>query len=321
MNDMEKKIYETGIIPVVKINDDKDAVALAAALREGGLNCAEITFRTQAAEGAIKKISAAFPDMLIGAGTVLTCEQAARAAAAGAKFIVTPGLNEETVKYCLENNIPIYPGCSTPSDIEKALSMGLTTLKFFPAEAAGGVAMIKALCGPYVNVHFMPTGGINADNINDYLAYDKIIACGGSWIVKDALISAGKFDEITALVSEAVSKMLGFKLLHIGVNCADESDALSEAEKLAKLLNLPVKNGNSSVFAGTLAEMMKGNGRGTHGHIAVGVNNVDRAYAYLKNRGYAFAEDTVTYDDNGRRKVAYLKDEFAGFAIHLVANK
>ena len=192
MNEVLEKIKKIGIVPVVVLDDAKDAKPLAKALIEGGLPCA-------AAEEAIKIMASEYPDMLVGAGTVLTTEQADRAIAAGAKFIVAPGLNPEVVKYCLEKNVPMVPGVNNPSDIETALSLGLTTVKFFPAEQSGGIKMIKALAAPYVNVTFMPTGGINADNICDYLSFDKIIACGGSWMVKKDLVAAGKFDEIKAL--------------------------------------------------------------------------------------------------------------------------
>ncbi len=197
------QLGKIGIVPVVVINDVKDAVPLAKALVEGGLPCAEVTFRTEAAEEAIRQMVAAYPEMLVGAGTVLTKEQADRAIAAGSKFIVSPGLNPEVVEYVLSKGVPMTPGTCTPSDIEKALSLGLTEVKFFPAEPSGGLKMIKALAAPYVNVRFMPTGGIGPGNVREYLAYNKIFACGGSWMVKGDLIKEGKFDEIKALVKEA----------------------------------------------------------------------------------------------------------------------
>lgn len=204
MSEMIQKIRELGIVPVVVINDVKDAPALAKALCDGGLPCAEVTFRTDAAEEAIRVMSEQFPEMLIGAGTVLTTEQVDRAVAAGAKFIVSPGLNPKVVSYCVSKDIPVIPGCITPSEVEQALELGLRTLKFFPAEAAGGLSMIKAMCAPYVGVNFMPTGGINAENVKDYLAYNRIVACGGSWMVKDSLIKAGDFAKIEELTREAV---------------------------------------------------------------------------------------------------------------------
>lgn len=203
MHETLVKIQETGIVPVVVLEDAKDAEPLAKALCEGGLPCAEVTFRTAAAEESIRIMVQKFPEMLVGAGTVLTTEQVDRAVAAGAKFIVSPGLNPRIVKYCVDKGILIVPGCSNPSDVEQALENGLDVVKFFPAEQAGGLAMIKAMAAPYVGVKFMPTGGINAQNVKEYLAYDRILACGGSWMVKGDLVKAGDFAKITELAKEA----------------------------------------------------------------------------------------------------------------------
>ncbi len=192
-----------GIIPVVVLDDAKDAAPLADALCEGGLPCAEVTFRTAAAADTIREMVKAHPEMLVGAGTVLTTEQVDRAVEAGAKFIVSPGFNPKVVKYCQEKGIPMTPGLQTPTEIEAALELGLKVVKFFPAEPAGGLKMIKAIAAPYVDVQFMPTGGISADNVRDYLAYDRIIACGGSWMVKNDLVKAGNFAKIQELVREA----------------------------------------------------------------------------------------------------------------------
>ncbi|MCI6006079.1 MAG: bifunctional 4-hydroxy-2-oxoglutarate aldolase/2-dehydro-3-deoxy-phosphogluconate aldolase [Blautia sp.] len=204
MNEVLKKIQETGIIPVVVLNDAKDAAPLAKALCEGGLPCAEVTFRTAAAEESIRIMSREFPEMFVGAGTVLTTEQVDRAVDAGAKFIVSPGLNPKVVKYCIEKGIPVTPGVCTPSEVEQAIELGLDVVKFFPAEPAGGLNMIKAMAAPYVGMKFMPTGGINPKNVREYLAYDRILACGGSWMVKGSLVEAGEFDKIKELTREAV---------------------------------------------------------------------------------------------------------------------
>ena len=204
MNELLKEISKIGIVPVVVLEDSNKAVAVAKALQEGGINCAEVTFRTAAAEDSIKKIAEACPDMLLGAGTVTSTAQVDSAVAAGAQFIVTPGYNPNVVNYCVSKNIPIVPGCMDTNAIEMALEAGLDTVKFFPAENAGGVKMLKALAGPYVNIHFMPTGGVNKDNLLDYLSFDKVVAGGGSWMVKASLIDAGKFDKIEKLAREAV---------------------------------------------------------------------------------------------------------------------
>lgn len=204
MNKLIEMISEVGVVPVVKIDDANDAVSLARALRNGGLNCAEITFRTDAAEESIKRISKEFPDMLIAAGTVLTPKQADAAMSAGATFIVSPGLNPIVVKHCIDKGYPVIPGVCTPSEVEQAMSLGLRYLKFFPAEAAGGVKMVKAMAAPYAMIRFMPTGGINAVNIADYLSAKCVFACGGSWMVPSEKIAEGKFDEIEDLTAEAV---------------------------------------------------------------------------------------------------------------------
>lgn len=207
MNEILEKISKIKIVPVVALDRAEDALPLGEALVKGGIPCAEVTFRTAAAEEAIRLMSKEFPDMLIGAGTVLKTEQVDRAVAAGAKFIVAPGLNPKTVGYCVERNIPIVPGCANPSDIEAALEFDLEVVKFFPAEALGGLKLIKAMAAPYGNVKFMPTGGINADNICTYLEFNKVIACGGSWMVDKKLVAAGRFDEIERLCREAVEKV------------------------------------------------------------------------------------------------------------------
>jgi 2-dehydro-3-deoxyphosphogluconate aldolase/(4S)-4-hydroxy-2-oxoglutarate aldolase len=204
MGDVAEKIQKMGVVPVVVLNDAKDAAPLAKALCEGGLPCAEVTFRTDAAEESIRIMTTEYPEMFVGAGTVLTIDQVDRAMGAGAKFIVSPGFDPEIVDYCLGKDIPVFPGCITPSEVAQAVKRGLKIVKFFPAEQFGGVSTIKAMAAPYVGLKFMPTGGVNAKNLESYLSCDKIIACGGSWMVKGDLVKAGKFDEIKAMTEEAV---------------------------------------------------------------------------------------------------------------------
>lgn len=207
MDDVFAKIKETKLVPVVKINDAKDAIPLGKALVAGGLPVAEITFRTDAAEESIRKLAAELPGLLVGAGTVLTTDQVDRAMDAGARFIVSPGFNPRIVDYCIAKKIPVIPGINSPSQVEMGIERGLTILKFFPAEASGGIQMLKALAGPYVGVKYIPTGGISADNLAAYLKLPCVFACGGSWMVKDELISSGQFDEITRLTAEAVRRV------------------------------------------------------------------------------------------------------------------
>lgn len=204
MGNVAETIQKMGVVPVVVLHDVKDAAPLAKALCEGGLPCAEVTFRTDAAEESIAIMTREYPEMFVGAGTVLTIDQVDRAVNAGAKFIVSPGFDPEIVDYCLAKNIPVFPGCITPSEVAQAVKRGLKVVKFFPAESFGGMATIKAIAAPYVGLKFMPTGGVNAKNLESYLGCDEIIACGGSWMVKGHLIKAGKFDEIRMLTQEAV---------------------------------------------------------------------------------------------------------------------
>ena len=296
MNEVLEKIQKIGIVPVVVLDDAKDAAPLAKALCEGGLPCAEVTFRTAAAEESIRIMAKEFPEMLVGAGTVLTTEQVDRAVNAGAKFIVSPGLNPEVVKYCVDKGIPVTPGTSNPSDVEMAISLGLDVVKFFPAEQAGG---------------------INAKNINSYLAFDKILACGGSWMVKKDLVAAGEFDKIRDLTKEAVQTMLGFELAHIGINCDSEAEAEKTADAFDGLFGFTKKVGNSSVFAGTAVEAMKSKGLGSKGHIAVATNSVVRAKNYLEMMGYKFNEESAKFKGD-KMTAIYLADEIGGFAVHLV---
>lgn len=317
--DILKKISDIGIVPVIKISDVEKAVPLANALIEGGLPIAEITFRTAEAEEAIKRVSEQCPDMLVGAGTVLTVEQAERAKNAGAKFIVSPGFNPKVVSWCLENGIVPTPGCTSPSEIEQALELGLECVKFFPAEQSGGIAKIKALSAPYGNLKFIPTGGINSNNLSDYIKNRKILACGGSFMVKEEFIENGEWDKIVSLTKEAVKTMLNFKLAHIGINSENEESAVSAAKTMAALLNLPItKESEKSVFTGTDFEFMKKKGPGTMGHIGISTPNVDRAVYHLSKKGIVFDESSAQFNSDNTRKFIYVKDEIAGFAVHFV---
>ena len=203
MKSIEERFAELKVVPVVVLNNVKDAAPLAKALVEGGLPCAEVTFRTEAAAESLRIMAEAYPDMLVGAGTVLTTEQVDKAVEAGAKFIVSPGFDPEIVDYCIEKNIPVFPGCISPSEVAQAVKRGLKVVKFFPAEQAGGLTMIKAMAAPYNMLKFMPTGGINTKNLKEYLACDKILCCGGRWMVKGDMLEAGEFDKIQKLTEEA----------------------------------------------------------------------------------------------------------------------
>lgn len=311
----------TGIVPVIKLENTNDAVALATALYNGGIRCAEVTFRAEGADKVISAMVKAFPDMLVGAGTVLTCEQVDKAVAAGAKFCVAPGLNPKVVKHCLDKGVPFVPGVANGSQIEQAMELGLDFVKFFPAEQAGGLPYIKAISAPYSSMRFMPTGGINENNLNTYLAYNKIVCCGGSWIVPDKLVKEQKWDEITALCEKAVNKMLDYSLVHVGINCDNEGEAVNNCGCFTKAFGWETKVGNSSVFAGTAIECMKTPFKGARGHIAVATNSVKRAVYQLHCKGIEADMSTAKYDASGRLTVVYLKEEVGGFAVHLVERK
>ncbi len=318
MNPVLEKVYQIGIIPVIAFNSVDEAVPLCKALVAGGLPAAEVTFRTACAEECIKKIHEEVPEMLLGAGTVLTCEQADRAMAAGASFIVAPGFDPIVTQHVIDKGGIAMPGTATAGEMQQAMNMGCEGIKFFPAEANGGVAMLKNIGAALKTAKWMCTGGVNAKNVNDYLGYDQIIAVGGTWMCKSDKIKAGAWDEITAMCKEAVDTMLGLELGHIGINSANPEEAMATAKLLADLLNMKVAEGNSSIFVGKKEfEIMKKPGRGTHGHIAIKCNNVDRAMYHLGLRGVEFDTDSVV-NKNGKNIAVYLKGEVAGFAIHLV---
>lgn len=318
MNPILEQICRIGIIPVIAIDDAKKAVPLARSLVEGGLPAAEVTFRTCAAEEAMRAIAAEVPEMLLGAGTVLNHEQVDRALAAGAKFIVSPGFNPDTVRYVKAKGGLILPGTATPGEMEQAMAFGLEAVKFFPAEQNGGVAKLKAIAGPYKALKWMPTGGVSAKNLMDYLSFDQVVACGGTWMVKKDLIQQENWAEITRLSREAVRTMLGFSLDHVGVNCGSEAEADRLARTLCDMFGFAYQMGNSSVQALHAVECTKAPGRGTHGHIAIATSNVDRAVYHLGLCGIRCLPETCKTDAKGNTKAIYIDGEFGGFAIHLV---
>ncbi len=318
MKDILKKIEEIGIVPVVKLEKIEDALPLAKALCEGGLPCAEVTFRTEICADVIKVMKENYPEMVVGAGTVLTIKQVDEAMEAGAEFIVSPGLNPEIVDYCNKKGIVITPGCANPSDVEQAIKYGLKTVKFFPAESAGGLKMIKAMSAPYINIKFMPTGGINAENLNTYLDFEKIIACGGTWMVPSDLIAKKDFDSIKNLTKTAVENMLGFSLAHIGLNTADSEEAENAADTFEKIFGFKKAANPNSIFAGSYIEAMRSPYLGKNGHIAIFTNYIERAIAYLERNGVKFNKESAKYNPAGKLGAIYLEQEIGGFAVHLV---
>ena len=318
MRDVRKIIHNIGIVPVIALDKVEDAAPLAKALCDGGLPVAEVTYRTAAAHDAMIEMKKARPEMLIGAGTVLTKEQVDSALDAGAEFIVSPGLNPEIVRYCQSKGVPIFPGTANASDIEAALSLGLDFVKFFPAEPLGGLKMIKALAAPYNKVKFMPTGGIKEANCLEYLNDPVIEAIGGTWMIDKKAIEAGDFAKIEQLTRGAVNKMLGLYIKHVGVN-EEGGNGLALAQQFAKFFGGQVRETSKGWFGSEFVEIMsEAKKKGRYGHIGLGVNNVDRAKRYFEAQGYQFDEESATYDAKGNMKFIYFKDEIGGFAIHLV---
>lgn len=313
-----EQIAALGIIPVVVIDNPENAAPLAAALQESGLPCMEITFRTEGAAYALKNIASSGINILLGAGTVLTKEQAAQAIDAGAQFIVAPGLNRKIADFCLKKNVAFIPGVATPTEIETALDLGIDTLKLFPAEALGGIEYLKSLSSPY-KVKFIPTGGINQQNLNQYLKQPNVVACGGSWMVRSDLIQNKYFNEIKVITSAAIDTMLGFELKHIGINCSSAESALAYSQELDDMLHLSIKEGSSSVFVGSSFEFTKKPFLGRNGHIAIGTNSISRAIYYLEKRGYRTLPDSKVIKD-GKLIAIYLEKGIAGFALHLLQN-
>jgi 2-dehydro-3-deoxyphosphogluconate aldolase/(4S)-4-hydroxy-2-oxoglutarate aldolase len=318
MNEVLTKICGIGIIPVIKIEDTEDAVPLAKVLINGGIPVAEITFRAVGADKAIKAIKEACPEMIVGAGTVLNIEQVKAAAEAGAQFVVSPGFNMKTVDYCNSIGMPITPGCTTASEIEQAIELGLQVVKFFPAEQSGGLDKMKALAGPFGSIHFIPTGGIDLKNLATYLSFDKVIACGGSFMAKEEYIKNKEWDKVSALSRQAIDIILGFEIGHVGINTSGEEEALSTANLFGSLFNFPVKIGNSSIFAGSAVEVMKSPYLGRNGHIGIKTNSIFRAKYHLEGRGIRFNEESAKFDAKGKLTSIYLEQEIGGFAVHLM---
>lgn len=315
--DVLKKIACSGVVPVVVLDNAADAVPTARAMVTGGIDVMEITFRTAAAADSIRAVAAEVPEMLVGAGTVINLEQCKLAVECGAKFIVSPGYDEEIVAWCVENGVAVTPGCVTPTEIMAALKHGLRVLKFFPANVYGGLNAIKALAGPFVGLKFIPTGGVNQQNMGEFLANPSIHAVGGSWVCPKADIAAHNFDKITQLCTQARKGVMGFELAHVGINCPDSDESLAVCNDFEKAFGFEIKTGNSSNFASAGVEVMKSMYLGKNGHLAVRTNKIEAAVAELEKRGFAVDMDTAKY--KGDRMIAvYLKNEVGGFAIHLL---
>ncbi len=312
------RIHECGILPVIAVNRAEQALPLAQACVETGLDALEITFRTECAPEALRLIREKYPEMLLGAGTVLTTQQAEEAIGIGVDFLVTPGFNPEVVRYAVEKGFPIVPGISTASEIEQAMGLGLETVKFFPAEQSGGVGALKAFAGPYKKLSFVPTGGMTFDNFTAYTALDNVAAIGGSFMISKKHIADMDVEAMKQDIRSVVDRLLNLHLTHIGINCGDEKEALEIAGLLETFLGMTYKVGNSSIFSGKKEfELMKKPGRGDKGHIAIAVSDIDRGMHYLKKRGVEFEEESLVVKD-GKKTAVYFAKQIGGFAFHLM---
>ncbi len=289
MKEIFKKIESIGVLPVIKIHNEGDSENLAASLLAGDLPAVEITFRTSAAEKSIRRIRKKFPGILLGAGTILTAEQADSAVSAGADFLVSPGFNPKVAEYCLDKDIPFIPGVDSPSQIEAAMEYGFEVLKFFPSEVLGGVKMLKSLSGPYPDVRFIPTGGVNIANLMDYLSLPQVVACGGSWIAPADMIKEGRFDDIAKLASAAVSTILGFRFSGVSLSPMDGDRAESVMDFFASTFLLAKGESESSYHVGSMVEIEK-NGDPHRGKMIISVNSLFRTKAFFERKKISFAD-------------------------------
>lgn len=315
MTELERDIYSLGIVPVVTLHEAAAALPLASALTAGGLPLAEITFRTPAAAESIRTIRQAAPGMLVGAGTISSIPLAREALEAGASFIVTPGFSPEVVRWCIEQAVPVYPGCTTASEVEAAMNMGLSIVKFFPAEQSGGLPKIKALCAPYPTMRFMPTGGVGLGNLQEYLAFPKIFACGGSFMVSDALIAAKRWDEVERLSRQAVRTAIGLKLAAVGLGVAPGESAGEMAAKLGSLLSQETGEGeNGRRYIGNELELLPA---GTAGELVYESFCLERAYCWLERQGFSIDQSGVSHDAAKRLSSIRVQERFGGFAFRV----
>ncbi len=312
-------IAAIGVLPVIKITDVQDAVPLAKALRDGGIHAIEVTARSDAAFDSIRAIRNAFPDMTVGAGTILTTELADKAIEAGAEYCVGPGFNPKVVLHCLEKDIPFLPGCTTASEIGAAQDLGLRFVKFFPAEANGGTAALRDLSGPFPHIRFVTTGGMSFDNIENYLRMKCVAACGGSFMAKADVIKSRNWEKITADCRKALDLSLGFRLAHVGINHGSAEEASRDARLFCHLFRLQEDvRGEKCTFSGSYIENMNFPFYGTNGHICFQSNNINRAFHYFRSLGVEINEDSIQRNSSGEMICFYLTEEIGGFAVHVI---
>lgn len=318
MNSVLADIGVAGVVPAVVADAATDGAALLAALSDGGLPVAEFSVRTPAGLDAIRAATASAPEATVGAADVTSPEQVDAAVDAGARFVSSPGLDEAILDRARARDVALVPGCVAPSDVMRASRLGLDVVRFSPAEAAGGIALLKALEVDFPQVRFWPAGGIELSTMCEYLADGQVLALSGSWMTGPEFVRTKNWAAITALARDTVRAVHGFEVVHIGVSSASAADADANARRFGSLFGFDVKMGNSSNFASSGIEVMKGKSRGELGHIAIATTNISRAMTYLSRRGVEFVPGSEKRSPDGSLKAIYLADEVAGFALHLM---
>lgn len=317
MSDIFERIGEYGIVPLVTLDDPNDAVPLARALVEGGIPIAEVTFRTAAGGESIKRMAKEVPEIIVGSGTVHTVDQAKETVDNGGKFVITPGFNAKVVEWCVNNNVPVCPGTVVPSDIEEAMNYGLKVVKFFPAEAYGGINTIKNLAAPFSGIKFVPTGGVGLHNLRDYLDLPNVAAVGGSFVPPAKMVKEKDWEGIVKTCKEINNKVFDFTVGHVGINANTADNATKVTDRIAELFESDKRETPIAFFSGNLVEVMKVPFVGTHGHICVDTCDLKRAMAMLERKGVAFDEENRFFDAKGNLVTAYMKEEIGGFAFHI----
>lgn len=318
MNDASilKTLGTIGLIPIAVLDCAEHAVPLAQALSKGGIDTIEVTLRTDCALEGICRIKKQLPHFLVGVGTVLNIEQAEKAVKAGADYIVSPGFSVELVTWCKQRQVTVLPGCTTATEIQAAVGMGITTVKFFPASISGGAKACANIAAPFGMVKFIPTGGIGLENLSEYVKRDYIHAIDGGWLCSKSDIKAENWESITQTAKESVKKLLRFEVVHVGINTNSSEEAKKISYALADIFGFVVREGALSNFVGTGFEVNHFMGLGSKGHIAVDTNSVSQAEYHLGRLGVAFKEDSRVFA-GGKTLAIYLQEEFGGFAIHL----
>ena len=317
MSDIFERIGEYGIVPLVTLDDPNDAVPLARALVEGGIPIAEVTFRTAAGGESIKRMAKEVPEIIVGSGTVHTVDQAKETVDNGGKFVITPGFNAKVVEWCVNNNVPVCPGTVVPSDIEEAMNYGLKVVKFFPAEAYGGVNTIKNLAAPFSGIKFVPTGGVGLHNLRDYLDLPNVAAVGGSFVPPAKMVKEKDWEGIVKTCKEINNKVFDFTVGHVGINANTADNATKVTDRIAELFESDKRETPIAFFSGNLVEVMKVPFVGTHGHICVDTCDLKRAMAMLERKGVEFDEENRFFDAKGNLVTGYMKEEIGGFAFHI----